>query len=115
MINLARDFKKGQILTFFSAEIKLKVSCYFRAFKSQQAHKERNTERHYAHSVKGKILHEPMKDKHSAVIMHSCFSPLCVICTGFWSDSDECNSDIEAALRPQPFNTNADDFDDFCD
>lgn len=79
MRNLARDFKKGHILTFFSAEIKLKVSCYFSAFKSQQAHKERIIERHYAHNVKGKILREPMKDRHSAVIMHSRFSPLCVI------------------------------------
>lgn len=32
-----------------------------------------------------------------------------------WSDSDECSSDIEAAVRPQPFNTNTEDVDDFCD
>lgn len=62
-----------------SAEIKLELSCYFSAFKSQQGHKEGITERHSVHNVKGKILHEPLEDKHSAVIMHSCFSPLCVI------------------------------------
>ncbi|XP_035529633.1 centrosomal protein kizuna isoform X1 [Morone saxatilis] len=33
----------------------------------------------------------------------------------FWGDSDDSNSEIEAALRPQPFNTNIDDTDDFCD
>uniref|UniRef100_A0A8C4GED1 Centrosomal protein kizuna n=1 Tax=Dicentrarchus labrax TaxID=13489 RepID=A0A8C4GED1_DICLA len=33
----------------------------------------------------------------------------------FWGDSDDSNSEIEAALRPQPFNTNIDDIDDFCD
>ncbi|XP_068195417.1 centrosomal protein kizuna isoform X2 [Antennarius striatus] len=33
----------------------------------------------------------------------------------FWRESDETNSDIEAALRPQPFNTNNDDSDDFWD
>ncbi|XP_057714972.1 centrosomal protein kizuna isoform X2 [Corythoichthys intestinalis] len=32
-----------------------------------------------------------------------------------WGDSDDSNSDIEAALRPQPFNTNDDDTDDFYD
>lgn len=32
-----------------------------------------------------------------------------------WSDSDECSSDVEAAVRPRPFNTNTDDLDDFCD
>ncbi|XP_026860623.2 centrosomal protein kizuna isoform X3 [Electrophorus electricus] len=33
----------------------------------------------------------------------------------FWGDSDDSNSDIEMALRPQPHNTNDDDFDDFYD
>ncbi|XP_076605718.1 centrosomal protein kizuna [Chaetodon auriga] len=33
----------------------------------------------------------------------------------FWGESDDSNSEIEAALRPQPFNTNNDDIDDFCD
>ncbi|XP_068608479.1 centrosomal protein kizuna [Brachionichthys hirsutus] len=33
----------------------------------------------------------------------------------FWRESDETNSDIEAALRPQPFNKNNDDTDDFWD
>ncbi|XP_039993964.1 centrosomal protein kizuna isoform X2 [Xiphias gladius] len=33
----------------------------------------------------------------------------------FWGDSDDTNSEIEAALRPQPFNTNNDDIDDFYD
>ncbi|XP_030247391.1 centrosomal protein kizuna isoform X7 [Sparus aurata] len=33
----------------------------------------------------------------------------------FWGESDDSNSDIEAALRPQPFSTNNDDIDDFCD
>ncbi|XP_070698744.1 centrosomal protein kizuna [Pempheris klunzingeri] len=32
-----------------------------------------------------------------------------------WAESDDSNSEIEAALRPQPFNTNSDDIDDFCD
>nr|XP_046269116.1 centrosomal protein kizuna [Scatophagus argus] len=32
-----------------------------------------------------------------------------------WDESDDSNSDIEAALCPQPFNTNIDDIDDFCD
>ncbi|XP_077476495.1 centrosomal protein kizuna [Stigmatopora argus] len=30
-----------------------------------------------------------------------------------WEESDDSNSDIEAALRPQPFDTNDDDTDDF--
>ncbi|XP_071756390.2 centrosomal protein kizuna [Centroberyx gerrardi] len=33
----------------------------------------------------------------------------------FWGESDDSDSEIEAALRPQPFNTNSDDFDDFYD
>ncbi|KAM9786730.1 centrosomal protein kizuna isoform 2-T2 [Syngnathus typhle] len=33
----------------------------------------------------------------------------------FWEESDDSNSDIEAALRPQPLNTNDDDTDDFYD
>ncbi|KAM9341512.1 centrosomal protein kizuna [Symphorus nematophorus] len=33
----------------------------------------------------------------------------------FWGESDDSDADIEAALRPQPFNTNNDDIDDFCD
>ncbi|XP_056151975.1 centrosomal protein kizuna [Lampris incognitus] len=33
----------------------------------------------------------------------------------FWGESDDSNSEIEAALRPQPYITNIDDFDDFCD
>ncbi|XP_040917528.1 centrosomal protein kizuna [Toxotes jaculatrix] len=33
----------------------------------------------------------------------------------FWGESDDSNSEIEAALRPQPFNTNNDDTDDFYD
>ncbi|KAM4625083.1 centrosomal protein kizuna isoform 2-T2 [Polymixia lowei] len=33
----------------------------------------------------------------------------------FWGESDDSDSDIEAALRPQPLNTNNDDFDDFYD
>ncbi|KAM9842973.1 centrosomal protein kizuna [Aulostomus maculatus] len=32
-----------------------------------------------------------------------------------WGESDDSNSEIEAALRPQPFNTNNDDIDDFYD
>ncbi|XP_031144499.1 centrosomal protein kizuna isoform X4 [Sander lucioperca] len=32
-----------------------------------------------------------------------------------WGESDDSYSEIEAALRPQPFNTNNDDIDDFCD
>ncbi|XP_008282414.1 centrosomal protein kizuna [Stegastes partitus] len=33
----------------------------------------------------------------------------------FWEESDDSNSDIEAALRPQPFHTNGEDTDDFYD
>ncbi|XP_018553345.1 centrosomal protein kizuna isoform X1 [Lates calcarifer] len=33
----------------------------------------------------------------------------------FWGESDDSNSEIEAALRPQPFNTNNNDTDDFYD
>lgn len=70
----------------------------------------------------------PGKGKHSALIMRSCFSSLLFFVffspfflffffsfTAFLCDSDESNSDIEAALRPQPLRTNADDFDDFAD
>lgn len=67
----------------------------------------------------------PGKGKHSALIMRSCFSSLLFSSffslipffslTAFLCDSDESNSDIEAALRPQPLHTNADDFDDFAD
>lgn len=67
----------------------------------------------------------PGKGKHSALIMRSCFSSLLFssffpflllfFLTAFLCDSDESNSDIEAALRPQPLRTNADDFDDFAD
>ncbi|XP_035024522.1 centrosomal protein kizuna [Hippoglossus stenolepis] len=32
-----------------------------------------------------------------------------------WGESDDSYSEIEAALRPQPFNTNNDDIDDFYD
>ncbi|KAG7510861.1 hypothetical protein JOB18_033879 [Solea senegalensis] len=32
-----------------------------------------------------------------------------------WEDSDDSNSEIEAALRPQPLNTNSHDSDDFYD
>lgn len=42
------------------------------------------------------------------------FLPLS-LCADMWSDSDECSSDAEAAVCPQPFNTNTDDLDDFCD
>ncbi|AWP16731.1 putative centrosomal protein kizuna [Scophthalmus maximus] len=34
---------------------------------------------------------------------------------GIWGESDDSNSEIEAALRPQPFNTNNGDIDDFYD
>ncbi|XP_029773514.1 centrosomal protein kizuna isoform X3 [Suricata suricatta] len=33
----------------------------------------------------------------------------------FWGESDDSNSEIEAALRPRNLNTSADDFDDFYD
>eukprot|EP00064_Thunnus_orientalis_P013202 superscaffoldBa00002116_g13239 len=33
----------------------------------------------------------------------------------FWGESDDSDSEIEAALRPQPFNTKSDDIDDFYD
>ncbi|KAK5857170.1 hypothetical protein PBY51_010430 [Eleginops maclovinus] len=33
----------------------------------------------------------------------------------FWGESDDSNSEIEAALRPQPFNTNIGDTDSFSD
>uniref|UniRef100_A0A8D1ZQ83 Centrosomal protein kizuna n=1 Tax=Sus scrofa TaxID=9823 RepID=A0A8D1ZQ83_PIG len=33
----------------------------------------------------------------------------------FWGESDDSNSDIEAALRPRNHNTSTDDFDDFYD
>ncbi|XP_067099605.1 centrosomal protein kizuna [Osmerus mordax] len=33
----------------------------------------------------------------------------------FWGESDDSNSEIEAALRPQPFDTNNDDSEDFYD
>ncbi|KAM4841941.1 centrosomal protein kizuna isoform 2-T2 [Thomomys bottae] len=33
----------------------------------------------------------------------------------FWGESDDSNSEIEAALRPQNHNTSIDDFDDFYD
>uniref|UniRef100_UPI0037E7C146 centrosomal protein kizuna isoform X2 n=1 Tax=Semicossyphus pulcher TaxID=241346 RepID=UPI0037E7C146 len=33
----------------------------------------------------------------------------------FWGESDDSNSEIEAALCPQPFNANNDDIDDFSD
>ncbi|KAM6917127.1 centrosomal protein kizuna isoform 2-T2 [Lycodopsis pacificus] len=35
--------------------------------------------------------------------------------TAFWGHSDDSDSEIEAALRPQPFDTNDDDIDGFCD
>lgn len=31
----------------------------------------------------------------------------------FWGDSDDSNSDIEAALRPQVHSSHEDDFSDF--
>ncbi|XP_034861639.1 centrosomal protein kizuna isoform X1 [Mirounga leonina] len=34
---------------------------------------------------------------------------------GFWCESDDSNSEIEAALRPRNHNTSTDDFDDFYD
>ncbi|XP_062427328.1 centrosomal protein kizuna isoform X2 [Rhea pennata] len=33
----------------------------------------------------------------------------------FWGESDDSDSEIEAALRPQTYNTEADEFDDFYD
>uniref|UniRef100_A0A3P8XD23 Centrosomal protein kizuna n=1 Tax=Esox lucius TaxID=8010 RepID=A0A3P8XD23_ESOLU len=33
----------------------------------------------------------------------------------FWGESDDSNSEIEAALRPKPYSTNNDDSDDFYD
>ncbi|KAK2490988.1 hypothetical protein MC885_004079 [Smutsia gigantea] len=35
--------------------------------------------------------------------------------TAFWGDSDDSNSEIEAALRPRNHSTFTDDFDDFYD
>ncbi|XP_059976272.1 centrosomal protein kizuna isoform X3 [Mesoplodon densirostris] len=35
--------------------------------------------------------------------------------TAFWGESDDSNSEIEAALRPRNHNTSTDDFDDFYD
>ncbi|MBZ3890582.1 Centrosomal protein kizuna [Sciurus carolinensis] len=35
--------------------------------------------------------------------------------SAFWGESDDSNSEIEAALRPKNYNTSADDFDDFYD
>uniref|UniRef100_A0A8D0AP91 Centrosomal protein kizuna n=1 Tax=Sander lucioperca TaxID=283035 RepID=A0A8D0AP91_SANLU len=37
------------------------------------------------------------------------------VVVSLWGESDDSYSEIEAALRPQPFNTNNDDIDDFCD
>uniref|UniRef100_A0AAQ6AA23 Centrosomal protein kizuna n=1 Tax=Amphiprion ocellaris TaxID=80972 RepID=A0AAQ6AA23_AMPOC len=51
-------------------------------------------------------LHQPMK----YCVLFSL--PLCI---AFWEESDDSNSDIEAALRPRPFNTNSEDTDDFYD
>lgn len=42
------------------------------------------------------------------------FSPY-LFDTAFWGESDDSNSEIEAALRPQPFYTNIDDIEDSCD
>lgn len=33
----------------------------------------------------------------------------------FWGESDDTNSEIEAALRPKDHSTSTDDFDDFYD
>ncbi|XP_054653382.1 centrosomal protein kizuna isoform X2 [Dunckerocampus dactyliophorus] len=52
----------------------------------------------------------PRKDKVNPKIYSALQS------NAFWGDSDDSNSEIEAALRPQPFNTNDDDdTDDFYD
>ncbi|TKS86393.1 Centrosomal protein kizuna [Collichthys lucidus] len=51
----------------------------------------------------------PRKEKTSS-------KALCALQSkAFWGESDDSDSDIEAALRPQPFNTNSNDIDDFCD
>uniref|UniRef100_A0A3Q3VVD7 Centrosomal protein kizuna n=1 Tax=Mola mola TaxID=94237 RepID=A0A3Q3VVD7_MOLML len=78
----------------------------------------------------------PIRGKKASLVpLHShcpyvvvCFLPAAVnnglfflfffslsFCIAFWSDSDESDSEIEAALRPQPFNRNTDETDDFCD
>uniref|UniRef100_A0A8D3A7Y4 Centrosomal protein kizuna n=1 Tax=Scophthalmus maximus TaxID=52904 RepID=A0A8D3A7Y4_SCOMX len=46
------------------------------------------------------------------ILLFSFRFPFCV---GIWGESDDSNSEIEAALRPQPFNTNNGDIDDFYD
>ncbi|XP_010729587.2 centrosomal protein kizuna isoform X2 [Larimichthys crocea] len=51
----------------------------------------------------------PRKEKTSS-------KALCALQSkAFWGESDDSDSEIEAALRPQPFNTNSNDIDDFCD
>ncbi|XP_047601680.1 centrosomal protein kizuna isoform X3 [Lutra lutra] len=41
--------------------------------------------------------------------------PITLESKAFWGESDDSNSEIEAALRPRNHNTSADDFDDFYD
>lgn len=43
------------------------------------------------------------------------FCSLYLFIVALWGESDDSNSEIEAALRPQPYNTNTDDIDDFYD
>lgn len=38
-----------------------------------------------------------------------------LFCIAFWGESDDSYAEIEAALRPQPFNANNDDTDGFYD
>ncbi|XP_061552537.1 centrosomal protein kizuna isoform X2 [Phycodurus eques] len=51
----------------------------------------------------------PRKDKMNPKIYSALQSK------ELWGESDDSNSEIEAALRPQPFNTKDDDTDDFYD
>ncbi|XP_032715201.1 centrosomal protein kizuna isoform X3 [Lontra canadensis] len=57
-------------------------------------------------SSKGSPLSRHKKEKKLPTTLES---------KAFWGESDDSNSEIEAALRPRNHNTSADDFDDFYD
>uniref|UniRef100_A0A665VIQ9 Centrosomal protein kizuna n=1 Tax=Echeneis naucrates TaxID=173247 RepID=A0A665VIQ9_ECHNA len=55
----------------------------------------------------------PIRGKKASLVPQHSHCPYVVV--SFWGESDDSNAEIEAALRPQPFNTNSDDTDDFYD
>uniref|UniRef100_A0A8C2XG58 Centrosomal protein kizuna n=1 Tax=Cyclopterus lumpus TaxID=8103 RepID=A0A8C2XG58_CYCLU len=55
----------------------------------------------------------PIRGKKASPVPQHSHCPYVVV--SFWGDSEDSDSEIEAALRPQPFNTNNIDIDGFFD